>query len=605
MLRTGMRIPQSAPRVLPFERGQFHTGKWRPTTLKRVKLQTTAVRLASTVTGEESSWVTRMKIAFYGTSLILGSGIIYLYITDTRASAHRWLVVPALRILYPDPEDAHMAGNSALKTLWHLGLYPRERGYPDKRGDLKIEVFGHTLANPIATSAGIDKHADIPNPLFAIGPSIVEIGGTTPMPQDGNEKPRVFRLPSQGALINRYGLNSEGADHVAMRLRQRVREFAHSIGLGYDAAAETFVLDGHAGVPPGSLMDGKLLAVNIAKNKFTPEHDVEAVERDYVYCVERLAPYADILVVNVSSPNTPGLRSLQQTRPLTKILTGVVEAAKKTDRQTRVAILAKVSPDEDSDEQIAGICQAVWESGVDGVIVGNTTNRRPEPLPSLRPFSPVEEQTLLEHGGFSGPHLFDRTVALVKRYRKLLDERPFTASQDELSRSELESEARKIEEWLKENERIHETSAESASSNPSDSVESPVDMGTIEFRPPPDNEQSDSKKPLLNSPEERLSDRSSKERERLRSIKDAIEKLPTRQEKIMTLDHPKVIFATGGITNGKQALEVLNAGASVAMVYTALVYGGVGTISRIKNEMREEMNAAKIKNKAKKKTAKS
>jgi dihydroorotate dehydrogenase len=91
----------------------------------------------------------------------------------------------------------------------------------------------------------------------------------------------------------------------------------------------------------------------------------------------------------------------------------------------------------------------------------------------------------------------------------------------------------------------------------------------------------------------------------LRSIKDAIEKLPTRQEKITTLDHPKVIFATGGITNGKQALEVLNAGASVAMVYTALVYGGVGTISRIKNEMREEMNAAKIKNKAKKKTAKS
>jgi dihydroorotate dehydrogenase len=535
MLRSGVRISQAAPKLLRFERGQFHTGKWRPGSVKRVKPQIIAVRLASTATGESSSLVVLMKTAFYGTSLILGLGLVYLYITDTRAGAHRWLVVPALRILYPDPEDAHKAGNSALRTLWHLGLYPRERGDPDKRGDLKIEVFGHTLANPIATSAGIDKHADIPNPLFAIGPSIIEIGGTTPMPQDGNEKPRVFRLSSQGALINRYGLNSEGADHVAMRLRQRVREFAHSMGLGHDAAAEAFVLDGHAGVPPGSLTNGKLLAVNIAKNKITPEHDVEAVERDYVYCVERLAPYADILVVNVSSPNTPGLRSLQRTKPLTKILTGVVKAAKEIDRQTKVAVMVKVSPDEDSDEQIAGICQAVWESGVDGVIVGNTTNRRPEPLPSLRPLSPVEKQTLLEHGGFSGPHLFDRTVALVKRYKKLLDQGPSPAIQDKSSRPELGSEAREIEESLK---------AASTHSNPSDALESSVDMGTI--------------------------------------------------------DHPKVIFATGGITNGKQALEVLNAGASVAMVYTALVYGGVGTISRIKNEMREEMNATKkAKNKVK------
>jgi dihydroorotate dehydrogenase len=97
---------------------------------------------------------------FFGTSLILGLGLIYLYITDTRASFHRWLVVPALRILYPDPEDAHHAGNSALKTLWYFGLYPRERGDPDKRGDLEVEVFGHALANPIATSTGIDKHAE-------------------------------------------------------------------------------------------------------------------------------------------------------------------------------------------------------------------------------------------------------------------------------------------------------------------------------------------------------------------------------------------------------------------------------------------------------------
>jgi dihydroorotate dehydrogenase len=207
----------------------------------------------------------------------------------------------------------------------------------------------------------------------------------------------------------------------------------------------------------------------------------------------------------------------------------------------------------------------------------------------------------LEHGGFSGPHLFDRTVALVKRYKKLLDRRPSTAIQGELSRPELESQAREIEESLKADEKIHKASTETTSSNPSNVMESSVDMGTIDFRPPPDNEQSDSEEALLNSSKDRLLDRSSKERERLRSIKDAIEQLPTRQEKTTTLDHPKVIFASGGITNGRQALEVLNAGASVAMVYTALVYGGVGTISRIKNEMREEMKAAKkVTNEAKK-----
>jgi dihydroorotate dehydrogenase len=545
--------------------------------------------------------VTRMKIAMFGTSLVLGFGLIYLYITDTRASAHRWVVVPALRLLYPDPEDAHHAGNSALKALWHFGLYPRERGDPDKIGDLKVDVFGHTLTNPIATSAGIDKHADIPNPLFAIGPSIIEIGGTTPMPQDGNEKPRVFRLSSQGALINRYGLNSEGADHVAMRLRQRVREFAYSMGFGHDAAAESFVLDGHAGVPPGSLINGKLLAVNIAKNKFTPENDVEAVERDYVYCVERLAPYADILVVNVSSPNTPGLRSLQQTGPLTKILTGVVNAAKETDRKTKPAVMVKVSPDEDSDEQIAGICQAVWESGVDGVIVGNTTNRRPGPMPSLRPLSPLEEQTLLEQGGFSGPHLFERTVALVKRYKKLLDGRSPPPTKDEMSRAELEMKAEEIEESLQKDETSHKASTGTTSRKPVDSVQTSVDTGRMAFRPPPDNEQSESK-PLFNPPKERFFDQSSNERERLRSIKEAIEQLPAHEEKDTTVDQPKVIFATGGITNGKQALEALNAGASVAMVYTALVYGGVGTVSRIKDEMREEMKAAK---KAKRKASRS
>lgn len=557
------------------------------------RTSTAAVRFASTAVGASTDIVTRLKIALLGTSLVLGAGLIYFYITDTRASAHRWLVVPALRLVYPDPEDAHHAGNSALKTLWQFGLYPRERGNPDKAGDLKVEVFGHTLANPIATSAGIDKHADIPSPLFAIGAAIVEIGGTTPMPQDGNERPRVFRLPSQRAFINRYGLNSEGADHVAMRLRQRVREFAYSRGLGYDASAERFVLDGHAGVPPGSLMNGKLLAVNIAKNKFTPENDVDAVENDYVYCVERLAPYADILVVNVSSPNTPGLRSLQQAGPLTKILSGVVQAAKQTERKTKPAVMVKVSPDEDSEEQIAGICQAVWEAGVDGVIVGNTTNRRPGPMPSLRPLSPLEEQTLLEQGGFSGPHLFERTVALVKRYKKLLDGRPLPPTQYATSRAESEKKANEIKRSLRETEKRHAASTNTPRRKPADSVQSSADTGVIALRPPPAEDQPHSQQLLFNPPTERLLDQSSHERDKLRSTEESPEPRPAREEPTATADQAKVIFATGGITDGKQALEVLNAGASVAMIYTALVYGGVGTISRIKGEMRDEMTAGK------------
>lgn len=475
------------------------------------------IRTASTsaeLAADSESLVTRLKNLFLGTSIVLGLVLGYFYITDTRASIHRWVVVPALKLIYEDPEDAHEAGNKALKGLFQFGLYPRERGNPDKLGDLKIEVFGHTLSNPIGTSAGIDKHADIPDPLFAIGPAIIEVGGVTPLPQDGNPKIRLFRLPSQNALINRYGLNSEGADHMAMHLRHRVREYAQTMGFGFDAVAEKRVLDGEAGVPPGSLIDGKLMAVQIAKNKFTPAEDIEAVRQDYVYCVDRLAPYADILVVNVSSPNTPFLRTLQQSGPLTHILKGVVEAAKKTDRRTKPAVMVKVSPDEDTDDQIAGIGEAVWESGVDGVIVGNTTKRRPEPSPQGYQLPPREEKIFLEEGGFSGPHLFERTLALVKKYRKVLDDRPPPKTQEQTKSKE----------------------APKTKSNP---------------------------------------------------------KPESTDDTMKRVDQPKVIFATGGITNGHQALEVLNAGASAAMVYTALVFAGVGTISRIKDEMRLEMNKGK------------
>ncbi len=503
-----------------------------------------SLRQASTI----ASPVASLQNLFYGSALILGSGLLYLYVTDTRASIHRWLVVPALRILYGDAEEAHHAGNSALKLLWQFGLYPRERGDPDRAGDLQVEVFGYTLVNPIATSAGLDKNADIPNALFAIGPSIVEVGGATPLPQDGNTKPRVFRVPSQNALINRYGLNSEGANHMAMALRHRVREFAHSKRIGYDAEAEQFVLDGHANAPPGSLTPGRLLAVNIAKNKQTPDEDIDRVKQDYVYCVELLGPYADILVVNVSSPNTPGLRSLQQSKPLTKILTGVVDAAQNVKRTKKPAVLVKVSIDEDSDDQIAGICLAIWESGVDGVIVGNTTKRRPDPLPQGYKLSPAEEQVLSEQGGYSGPQLFGRTVSLVKRYRKLLDNQPQQAPLDEAGGS------------TRPDKLILEKPGPVLPPNKIDGVQVSVSSGKIHPKDPSDLPPSE-ERPLIQIPTERKYNVA----ERTEPESSVIAKARPKR------DEPKVIFATGGITNGKQALEVLTAGCDVVMTYTALV----------------------------------
>lgn len=576
--------------IRPISRGlSIHQFRTRPVTniarIPRLSQQGRFVRHASTSATEAGSSIGRRILNFfYGTTLILGFGLIYVYITDTRASAHRWIVIPALRLIVRDPEEAHEYGNKILKSLWQFGLHPRERGDPDQQGDLAIEVFGHTLRNPIGTSAGIDKHADIPDPLLAIGPAIIEIGGTTPMPQNGNDKPRVFRLPSQNALINRYGLNSEGADHVAMRLRQRVRQFAYSRGLGYDAEAERKVLDSEAGVPPGSLMSGKLLAVNIATNKFTSKNDVKKVTEDYVYCVEQLGPYADILVVNVSSPNTEGLRGLQKTDSLKQILEGVVAAARKIARKTKPAVMVKVSPDEDSDEQVAGICEAVWSSGVDGVIVGNTTNRRPEPLPHLKNLSATEQQHLLEQGGFSGPHLFDRTVALVKRYKALLVSKPKELEPLAGTRQALQREAERLRSAI-------ESTKDTVPTNVSDKVIESVDTLIIPLSNPSEKSEGD-KQPLINLPKQRYYDAPSSERDRLNSVLDALDQIPEKEAAKRVVDEPKVIFATGGITNGQQALEVLNAGASVAMVYTALIYGGIGTISRIKDEMRVEMQKA-------------
>lgn len=417
--------------------------------------------------------------------------LLYLYATDTRASIHQWLVPPLLRTLFPDAEEAHHAGTVSLKVLHELGLNPRERptrspGILPEPSDLALTVFDQWVANPIGISAGLDKDAEVPDALFDLGAAVVEVGGITPRPQEGNSRPRVWRVPTVEGMVNRYGLNSRGADAVAARLRDRVRRFARSLGL-----TEHDVLNGEGGVdvPPGSLLPGRLLCVQVAKQKDTDERDVEAVARDYVYCVNRLAPYADVVVVNVSSPNTPGLRDLQAAEPLGRILSAVVDEAQRTRRRTKPKVMVKVSPDEDETAQMEGIVRAVYLSGVDGVIVGNTTKRRLGLVPQGVRLDQREQAALSETGGFSGPVMFERTLDLVGKYRKLLDG---YSLQDE-------------------------------------------------------------------------------------SAGDGVGKGKGMQ---------KVLFATGGIKNGEQALQVLNAGASIAMVYTGMVYGGAGTVTRMKGEMR-------------------
>lgn len=440
--------------------------------------RTVATRRSASTASSASNGVRRLKIGLYATVLTASTYVAYLYTTDTRSSLHRYIVPPAIRLVFPDAEDAHHAGTSVLKTLYQLNLHPRERDPQIKNApELKVTVFGTELDNPIGISAGLDKDAEIPDPLLALGAGVVEVGGCTPLPQGGNAKPRVFRVPSLEGMVNRYGLNSKGADDMGIRLRDRVRRFARSLGV-----TEAEVLDGDVGVPPGSLTRGRLLAVQIAKNKDTDGSDETAVIDDHVYCTKRLARYADVLVVNVSSPNTPGLRDLQATGPLTRLLSAVVEESAKTDRKQRPKVMVKVSPDEDDDTQVSGIVSAVFASGVDGVIVGNTTKRRQGLAPAGLRLTVRDQKALAEEGGYSGPAMFQRTLDLVGKYNKLL----------------------------------HEESLKTGEAN-------------------------------------------------------------------------KVIFATGGITNGEQALKVLNAGAHIAMVYTGMVYGGAGTVTRIKSEMKKEI----------------
>jgi len=246
---------------------------------------------------------------------------------------------------------------------------------------LRVRALGLDLPGPLGLAAGFDKDALGPDALGALGFAFVEIGTVTAQPQPGNPRPRLFRLPADRALVNRMGFNNAGAAAAADRLRnRRVR------------------------VPVG---------VNIGKAKATAEQDAVA---DYVASAQLLADVAGYLVVNVSSPNTPGLRNLQAVEHLRPLLVAVREALRQATNGRRVPLLVKIAPDL-ADPDIDAVADLAVELGLDGIIATNTTTCRD----GLR--TSPEQVTAVGAGGVSGAPLKERSVAVLRRLRARVGDR--------------------------------------------------------------------------------------------------------------------------------------------------------------------------------------
>jgi dihydroorotate dehydrogenase len=261
------------------------------------------------------------------------------------------------------PEAAHRATIRALA----LGMGPRDRVADDPV--LATTLWGLDFRNPIGLSAGFDKGAEVPDAMLAAGFGFVEAGTVTPLPQPGNPKPRMFRLSADDAAINRLGFNGMGLGPYVRRISARKK------GLG----------------PFGA---------NIGKNKVT-----EDGAADYEIGVEAVAPYADYLVANISSPNTPGLRAMQGREILADMIDRVLQARARAvpDAADRPPLIVKIAPDLDDSER-ADIAAVIMDAGVDGLTVANTT--------VLRPSHMTDPQTQ-EAGGLSGAPLFPIALEII------------------------------------------------------------------------------------------------------------------------------------------------------------------------------------------------
>jgi dihydroorotate dehydrogenase len=268
--------------------------------------------------------------------------------------------LPLLR--WFDPEDAHRMAIQGLRLL------PPIRPRPDDP-KLAVRAFGLNFPNPIGMAAGFDKSAEAPDALLRLGFGFVEIGTVTPKPQIGNKRPRLFRLERDEAVVNRMGFNNDGADAVLRRLAGR----AHL---------------------------GGIVGVNVGANK----DSVDRVD-DYVKLIEAFAPVASYFTVNVSSPNTPGLRNLQQAAALDDLLAKVIDARERVQRNAGDSpVLLKIAPDLSLTE-LDDVVHIARSRRVDGMIVANTTLARPS---TLRETTRAGEQ-----GGLSGRPLFRLSTRMV------------------------------------------------------------------------------------------------------------------------------------------------------------------------------------------------
>ncbi|MFA6946045.1 MAG: quinone-dependent dihydroorotate dehydrogenase [Pedobacter sp.] len=270
-----------------------------------------------------------------------------------------------------DPENIHYLVTGGLRRanrVWGMKSFLKNvYQLEDKR--LEREVLGLKFKNPLGLAAGFDKNASMVEDLAEFGFGFIEIGTVTPLPQQGNEKPRMFRLPSDNALINRMGFNNQGVDVAADRLKRIKR-------------------------------NGLIIGGNIGKNKLTPNQDAVS---DYIKCFDRLFDVVDYFVVNVSSPNTPGLRELQEKEPLKNILNTLQQRNSRNGISR--PILLKIAPDL-TDSQLDDIIEIVNETKIAGVIATNTTISR-DGLTS-------SEDLKKESGGLSGKPLSRRSTEVIR-----------------------------------------------------------------------------------------------------------------------------------------------------------------------------------------------
>ncbi|WP_291532743.1 quinone-dependent dihydroorotate dehydrogenase [Bradyrhizobium sp. UBA2491] len=265
-----------------------------------------------------------------------------------------------------DAERAHGLGLSALDLAYRTGTTPLLAA---RIAPMPSTVFGLTFPNPVGLAAGLDKNGEHIDALFALGFGFVEIGTITPRPQAGNPQPRLFRLPAHNAIINRMGFNNDGAEAVLRRLVAR------------------------AG-------GGGIVGVNVGANK-----DSEDRTADYVKLIETFAPVASYFTVNVSSPNTPGLRNLQQSAALDDLLARVIDTRERVRRNAGDSpVLLKIAPDL-SLAELDDVVHVARSRRVDGMIVANTTLARPSTL--------REENRAKEQGGLSGRPLFRLSTRMV------------------------------------------------------------------------------------------------------------------------------------------------------------------------------------------------